>query len=462
MVGVRVSPVLITINYLPMNKGFWIDVFIATFFVFVVMWGIFRFTQLNFFNAFDSIGNALADVELTDYVFWGLREDPLVDQDIVVVNIGELTRREVAQQVAIISKYDPKVIGIDSFFDCQGGERDTINCPQLKDQLGNMMLGEAIREAGNVILVSRLDLTDSLRQTDTEDVFDSLELSDPLFQDNAYGHGFANLDTEAAFQDDVKTCRAFNPSMMVGDQRELAFSVQMAMIYDSVQTKKFLERDNDLEIINYRGNVFDIFGQNNANYRNMFYTLDVQDVFTENFVPEMIKDKIVIFGFLGRELGDPSWSDKFYTPLNNKLAGKANPDMFGVVIHANIVSMILSGQYINQMAAWQEFVMAFFICLLNVALFSLIFHRLSDWYDGITKLFQVFELLLATVLMVMIFHWYSFKLDITLTLAAVALVGDTFEIYMGMVKRMYRKIKGLKWFTKRSEEVLTTRNTDIS
>jgi hypothetical protein len=45
--------------------------------------------------------------------------------------------------------------------------------------------------------------------------------------------------------------------------------------------------------------------------------------------------------------------------------------MFGAVVHA-IVSMILNEDYVNQMAEWQEVAMAIILCLLNVALFSLI------------------------------------------------------------------------------------------
>src|SRR5690606_13240589 len=127
----------------------------------------------------------------------------------------------------------------------------------------------------------------------------------------------------------------------------------------------------------------------------------------ENFTPETIKDKVVIFGYLGAELGDPSWTDRFYTPLNQVLAGKSNPDMFGVVIHANIVSMILHGEYINSMPDWGEILMGFVLCVLNMALFLKIMYRLPDWYDGITKLIQVIEIFLFTVLMVLVFHWFN-------------------------------------------------------
>jgi len=430
-------------------RKFWLDCALATVFVFLALWGLFGLTKLNVFNAFDTIGEALADVEMTDYVFSTLRENPDVDENIVLVNIGMLSRRQIAEQITIISKYKPKVIGIDSFFDCHGANYDTLSCDALRDELGNQMLGEAIRAAGNVVLVTKL-----LRQDTTlkDNEFDSLRRSDPLYRDGAMAEGFANLETDANFQDDVKTCRNFNPVMLVDDSAHRAFAVEMALHYDSMRTNKFLKRGNLSEVINYRGNVFDIMST--TNYPQMFYTLDVVDVFNENFVSEMIKDKVVIFGFLGKELGDPSWADKFYTPLNKKLAGKANPDMFGAVVHANIISMILNQDYVEQMAEWQEIAMAILICFLNVALFSVINTYLPLYYDGITKLLQLIQLLAYSFLMVMIFNWYQFKLDITLTLAAVALVGDVFEVYMSLIKNLYLKFLARFSFTRKPDTVL--------
>jgi CHASE2 domain-containing sensor protein len=438
-------------------RKFWIDCVLATVLVFLSIWGLFRITQLQVFNAFDPIGQALGDVELTDYVFSTLRKDPDVDENIVIVNIGNLSRREIAEQIQRISKYGPKVIGIDGFFDCSKGLRDTVNCPQLRDTFGNLMLSNAIEEAGNVILVTKVLQSDTLLPAD---VYDSLRRSDSLFTVPAIREGYANLDTDAAFQDDVKTCRLFNPKLDIKGKPHYAFAVEMAMEYDSIKTQKFLQRNNYSEVINYRGNVYDIFGS--TNYPQMFYTLDIEDIATENFVPEMIKGKIVIFGFLGEYLGDPSWDDKFYTPLNKKLAGKANPDMFGAVVHANIVSMILNEDYVNQMAEWQEVAMAVILCLLNVALFSLINIKLPLWYDGITKLLQLIQLLLYSVLMVMIFAWYSFKFNVTLTLAAVALVGDVYEVYMSVFKNIYYKIKGWFTITPKEESVLTSVNSEES
>jgi CHASE2 domain-containing sensor protein len=429
-------------------RKFWLDCVIATAFVFLAMWGILGLTQLRIFNAFDTIGTALGDVELTDYVFSALRETPNVEEDIVIVNIGRLDRRHIAEELQILNKYKPRVIGIDGFFDCKGFY-DTVNCPQLIDTLGNLMLANAIQEAGNVVLVSKVLQRDTTLDART---FDSLRRSDDMYLSSALGDGYASLETEAAYQDDAKTCRTFNPKIKIKDKIHYAFSVELARAFDSVKTKEFLDRNVYSEVINYRGNVFDIYGT--TNYPQMFYTLDIDQVRNEEFVSEMIKDKIVIMGFLGEKLGDPSWADKFYTPLNKKLAGKANPDMFGVVVHANIVSMILNEDYVDKMANWQEAIMAIILCLLNVALFSLINANMPLWYDGITKLLQLIQLVLYSSLMVLIFDWFQFKLSITLTLAAVALVGDIYEVYMSVIKNTFFKI--IRWIslTRKDDDVL--------
>jgi CHASE2 domain-containing sensor protein len=435
-------------------KKFWTDVVMATVMVFLAMWGISGLSKLTVSSAFDSIGSALGDFELTDYVFNRFREDPNVDTSIVVVNIGLLNRRGIAEQIKILSKYKPKVIGIDGFFDCRTGLRDTVNCPQLRDMMGNLMLSDAIKEAGNVVLVTKLLQSQKVMQQNLPDVYDSLRLSDPMFREHAMAEGFASLETDAAYQDDAKTCRTFNPAMKVGDSTVYAFGVQLAAAYDRRKAEKFVSRDNYSEVINYRGNIVDFFGQ--TRYPQLYYTLDADQVLKEEFAPGMIQGKVVILGFLGEYLGDPSWTDKFYTPLNKKMAGKANPDMFGVVVHANIVSMILNEDYVNKMPQELELLLAFVFCMLNVALFWIISHHLPLWYDGITKTLQFAQIIFYSFLMVMIFDWYSFKLNITYTLIAIALVGDVFEIYMNIIKMLFFKITDWVGFTNKADRVLTS------
>jgi CHASE2 domain-containing sensor protein len=452
-------------------KKFWVNCLLATLLVFALMWALSKLTKLNMFNAFDPIGQALNDFELTDYAFSNLRPDPLVEERIVLVNIGNLSRAGIAEQVRIISQYKPKVIGIDSYFNCEGGLRDSVNCPQLLDTLGNLLLGNAIKQAGNVVLVSKLHQSNALYKAGAVDVYDSMEYSDLIFQDFAR-YGFANLITanKAEYQEDVKICRAFIPHMELEGKKELAFAVKIAMLYDSTKTLNFLDRKKGDELINYRGNIeiqdIKIKALKNTDlattkYPVMFYAVDVDQVFREEFLPSMIENNIVIFGYLGEYFGDPSWSDKFFTPLNKKVAGRANPDMFGLVIHANVVSMILNGDFIDELQEWHKYLIAFIFCFFNMAFFFYINEKIPVWFDSVSLLIQVLQILLLMFAVVLIFAKYTFKLDITLTLLTIALAGPCFAFYDNVLTTLVRNWRD-KRLTNRKEEVLTTQNQDIS
>lgn len=440
-------------------KKFWTQSFVITLFVFFLMWSFSKITDLKLFNAFDPISQALADFELTDYAFSNLRPQPLVDQRIVLVNIGNLPRREVAALISSINQYKPKVVGIDSYFNCEGGLRDTVNCPQLLDEFGNLLLANAIAEAGNVVLVSKLLQTDSLAASEAIDGYDSVEYSDPIFKEAARSSAFANLVTEAIFQEDVKLCRKFIPRWNVRGVEHLAFAVQMAMHYDSAKTLQFLARNNEEEVINYRGNVEiqDVRlrmlrnqSTETTNFNGMFYAVDIDQVFNGEVAEDLFRDKIVIMGFLGERFGDITWEDKYFTPLNKKVAGRANPDMFGVVVHANIVAMILNQDYVEELGEWQQYAIAFIICLLTVALFIVIDDKLPIWFDAFSVVIQVIQLLIFSGLMVWAFAQFSFKLDLSVALAAAALVGPGYDIFKSVQKQLE------KWFTKSNDKVLTS------
>jgi len=445
-------------------KRFWLQCLNITVFVFLMMWGVDKITDFKLFNAFDPISQALTDFEMTDYAFSNLRKDPLVEERIVIVNFGNLSRGEVAQQLHIISQYKPKVIGIDGFYNCEGRLRDSINCPQLLDTLGNLMLEDAIKRAGNVVLVSKLlQKTKTARDPDAIDVYDSMEYSDIAFGLYAK-HGFASLVTDppAVYQEDVKQCRSFVPRYTMYDDEHYSFAVQMCMQYDSAKTKRFLARNIEEEIINYRGNVEfqDIRLKSlldketsTTRYPVMFSALDVDQLFNLDFDSSLFKDKIVIIGYMGSYFGDPSWNDKYFTPLNKKVAGRANPDMFGVVIHANIVAMILNEDYVEALDEWQQYLIAIVICFFTVALFIIIDKHLPSWFDTLSVTIQVIQILAISGLIVYFFAYFTFKLDLTLTLGASALVGPCYDIFKGFQNQItiwqYKR-----QLTKTSEEVL--------
>jgi CHASE2 domain-containing sensor protein len=443
------------------------DCFFATVFVFIVLLSIREVSQFDVFNVFDPLGQALGDMELTDITFSSLRlEIPPVDENITIINIGDLSRAQLAQQIQAISQFKPKVIGIDSFFDCPGGMTDSVNCPLAYDTLSNLLLGNAIQEAGNVVLVTKLLQSKQLigKYGGDIDKYDSLEHSDAIILGNAH-EGYASLETNAEHQEDLKTCRSFNPKMTLENgETEYAFSVKIAMLFDSTKAQKFLSRENHSEVINYRGNVPDVYQASAKEFSNRYTYLDWYQPFdTASFLSSVITDRIVLFGYMGKDMTDTSWDDKFITPLNKQFAGKTRPDMYGVVVHANIISMILNeNDYINQLAFWQEVVIAFIICFFNVMIFTVIMRRMPLWFDGLSLLLQLVQIVICTFLMMFIFKWFNFKLNLTLTLAALALVGTCFELYNGVLKAGISSLKKSRLFTKRNKEVLTSQSSDIS
>ncbi|WP_421764415.1 CHASE2 domain-containing protein [Ekhidna sp.] len=372
------------------------------------------------FDMFDPIGDAFADMEFTDIYFSQLLDDPIADENVILINMGLESRAGIAMMIDSISQHNPAVIGVDSFFDFP-----------KEDTLGDMMLMDALSRVENLVMVTKV-----LYNPDTEEL-DSVHMSWPWFTFNAEP-AFANLLTDAGEQADLKMCREFNPTLTTSDSvTHQAFAVKLSSYVVPEKTQQFVDRGNEVEVINYRGNVLD-YGA--TKFGNKYYALDVGDVFGSNYTPDIIEGKVVIFCFLGEYLGDrENFEDKFFTPLNETYIGRAFPDMYGGVIHANIVSMIMNENYIFYLKDWQKILVGFIGLFLNIMVFSWIYKKLPKWYDGITKVIQVIEFVGLIYLMVYFMDIFSMKLDLTYLLFAVALSGDGLEVFYGVVKNSLSK-----------------------
>ena len=418
------------------RKIFKADYVYCTLTVFLFMYAISgiadRFSFLN------PIEIALADFEMTDIVFAKeIRDTPKPDTNIVLVNFGSLSRRGIARQIEKIAAQQPKVLGIDCSFRV------------LKKPEDDSLLAAALSKVTNLVLYSKLDFSGKAKGEE----FDTLLYCNPKFA--KYGKsGFCNLITAGG--DEYLACRTFPPQDRVGKHNELAFGVQIANFVDSQKVKKFLAREKNVELINFKGN------------KELFYSLDVDDVlgyedeygFKGQHVMQVnLKNKIVIMGYMGDDFGQKSKltrEDKFHTPMNPKYAGKAYPDMFGVVIHANIVSMILDEVPINSMGEWSELILAIFICYVNVLFFFYIHDYFPSWYDLVVKTVQLIEVIIILYLAVVVYGQYRYQIKVTLAVVAVGLCGDILEVYTGamynIVGRIKNRIKGLL-FSRKSRRI---------
>ncbi len=377
-----------------MKAFFKLKYFFITIIVFVIIW-LFSLLPVNL-GLFNPLRNALYDFDLNDIAFSKLNNDRAADTNIVIVNIGYLNRLELANLITKIKNFNPKVVGIDAFF------------KENKDPISDSLLEDAINLDGNTVLVNNLgDYNKNKKQ------YENLASSISRFSNNSFA-GYANLPSKDASS--LTTVRLFKPRSNVRDSLVNAFAVQIVKLYDPVSYNYLLQRKNDFETINYRGNAdkfFYIDGTNPENLDNAYF----------------IRNKIVLLGFLGSYPSNRILEDIYYTPLNKNYAGKTVPDMYGVVIHANIISMILDKDYINSFPSWIELLLAMVLCYLNVVILNLIKEIKIDWLNLAGVITKTVEFILLLFIDLEIFIRFHFKISITLMLASIVLISNAQTIY---------------------------------
>ncbi len=377
------------------------------------------------FDALDPLSKMFSDFDLTDIVFSRLREDAKADNDVVLVNLGEVDRATFAQMLDSINKHQPAVIAIDAFYRKLKAPEDS----SLTINTGDSLLAKSLSEVKNLVMVS------GLIYNKKKNIIDSISTSNPLFCKKAH-LAYASLTTTGEENmSEFLTCRSFVPQVKVKNKQELAFAVKIAALYAPQKAKRFLERGNVSEYINYQGNI----GFKESN-KPIYTAIDVAQVLNGQFEPSIIKNKIVIFGLMGKQLDMKSFDDKFYTPLNKNYAGKSTPDMYGVIVHANIVSMILQEKYINELSDWLNIALMVFASFLCISLFSYFFRNFGYWYDAVTIIFQLLLSFLLFTSTVYAFLWFRLKIDTTLAIGAVVLSGLIVEVYYGLIYKVLNKV----------------------
>ena len=77
--------------------------------------------------------------------------------------------------------------------------------------------------------------------------------------------------------------------------------------------------------------------------------------------------------------------------------------MFGLVVHANILATILNEDYIDGLPEWATYFIAFLFCFFNVALFYALNHRYPLWFDSVSLVIQIAQIVLLVGFSVWLF-----------------------------------------------------------
>lgn len=438
------------------------DVFFIMLFTAIVAFAI-QSVNINF-DALNPVEKMFGDFDMTDIYFSKIRnrkqeagkganiEDAKADDRIIVVNIGgaEGGRQRLADLLSIINQYQPACVGIDAFY--KSYRTDSVNAPidaALAEQLNNtknlVMATEAFFKTKTLEKINV--------EEDFEPNFDSLLTSHPNFISKAQS-GLVNLITEGTrdrltrtdLSGGLATCRTFSPREKINGKEHLAFAVQLAKFYAPEKVERFLKRGNEVEHINYYGNYVKFGYVNFTNVFEMATAAEEGDEGAKNALKESFKGKIVLFGFTGVEdiQKVTSDEDRFFTPLNDNYVGRAEKDMYGIHIHANIISMILNEEYIDTMPEWLDYLIVFFISYITTALFVFLNEKLDFWYDGLSILVQFLLSLIIVFAILQVFAIYKTKVDWSLGFLAIVFIPNLVEVYYGAVTKIYERRQKIK------------------
>jgi len=399
-----------------------LDYLMATLMVFAILLFFPQFFQLDMF---DPIQNTLEDMELTDLAYNNLRnyDEIKTDSNIVLINLSHLNRAEAAEMINIINQYNPKVIAIDAFFRAEKG-------PEM-----DFPLMSAFMNTQNLILACEL-----ISKPESEN-FDSVKYSNPMFNQYAK-NGFVNLYIS---DDSFQTPREVSPKEAIYGTKDTIYSlpVMACKVFAPAKAKRFLERNNELEIINYKRNT------------DKYITLDYYEVFDRSDDLHFIKDKIVLIGYLGPNLKTKVTEDIFFTPMNKNVVGKTEPGMYGMVVHANVISMMIEEDYINTYSFELSVIIAFLLVYINMIFLGVVRTMFPHWYQAFNVFFVIFEMIFLAFVIIFVYEYMDFSIKIFGTFLPLLICVLCFETYLDSIKPItitfYQRIKTKRNKTNQSE-----------
>lgn len=380
----------------------------------VILFYFFSSFSLNI-DFLDPIENTISDIELTDLyfnIFKDNRKD--IDTNIVLVNFGDMNRLEIANTVKIINKYSPKVIGIDAFF----SKPSILRVDDVVDTI--------FSNTKNLVLVSLLHSKEPDSFTDT-----STTVIPPYFNNNI-SHGYANLKEDRAY----RTIRNYRPTIQIGNKKYPSFAARIVQLYSTELYDNLLNLGNSEEVINYIGK------------RNKFYNISAEKILKEQQKFNFLKNKIVLLGYIGNKnsvINQNDNEDKFYTPLNKKYIGRGRPDMYGVVIHANIISMIIRNDYITNFNNLGKKILMLVLFYVNSLIFLVLYYHNHDLYSSLSKVVIIFESFILMFLSFLLLNSFYLKVELKPIFIGLVFLPDILESYIGIIK----KIKEKKWKRKK-------------
>lgn len=373
------------------------DTLLSTLSVFLLI-GLLALLPLNT-NILNPIKTALVDFDFNDiaYAKLGKNSDTHLDDRIVIVNISDADRAQIAGILEVVSRSKPKAVGLDAEF------------KEARESATDEMLLQALQRTPNMVGASRLNWKEK-KGIEQKGYF-SAAIPD---------YGYVNFIGE-----DAGTIRFFSPKEKSNGQEYLCFASALIKKGDPELYKQHAKRSRDLERIHYKRRIA------------QYHLVDGYDLLEGNVAPDLFQNKYVLLGYINEDMHNVE--DKHFTPMNASFAGKALPDMNGVVIHANIVSMMLDNSFVRKIPSWLNWLITIAIAWLHVALFIRYYVDDHLWFHLAAKVAQVLSAIIFVFLSIMLFHRVGLELDMKMPLIVIILAIDVIYFYEAFALWMHKK-----------------------
>ena len=358
---------------------------------------------------FDPLNDQIGQYDINDRVFSKLRDHQSVplDTQIIIINSETNDRIELAHALAKLDTLGAKVIGFDILLD------------SLKDGMIDSLLKSVIQKSKVPIVFGNIFLNGMIGFK-----------PHPFFEidDNT---GYCNFSSHESF-----AVRAYSPFHLPFEH----FTSKIIRFYDQATYDKLLSRGCDREWINFRrkqaGTINHIYPVNEEGI-DRYLMVNISDFLMEkpSDLKTTFQDKIVLIGFCGDSDKSISMKDRFITPLN-EYSGRTMPDMHGVFIHANILSMILKNDFIYDVPQWISNVLGLILLIIGYQLFKKYPFDTSWKVMILTRAIQIGLLFfLCTMLSAWMLNHLNIKLPCVMLATIIIISHEMYEFYHGYFKK---------------------------
>lgn len=382
-------------------KKLFTESLLATILVFIVLWLLFTTINISF-KPFNYVVKSIKKINLNDLYFSSI-ENNSIDTNIIIINIEDLDRKGIADVLSKVQEAKPAVIGLDVFFSNQLITPD------------DSLLKSTIHDLGDkVVMVSAYN-----NDGDIDKDYWSL---------NNTNYGHSGLLTN---EDRTEVVREFEPKINSNEEYINSFSSEIAKRYSAKAYQSLEHRNHKKETIHYIGG------------EHAFRIINYMDLLTSSEKDlRALKNKIVLVGFCGGYLNNTAdLDDIFYTPVGFNMSANRLPDMYGILVHANIISMIINGKYINHSPGWIVILITVVLTFLHVIAFTFFYVKKHLYYHIAAKLIQLVSFILILWLVFLAFSHFHYYIPTKYILVSVILSVDVLYLYEALAVLLYKKAK---------------------